>query len=183
MAIRPVELSDAEGLCDALVESREALIRWFFTPDSVDEATPTREQERARIASQIRARETRTAFSFVVVDVRDRAILGGCTINYIAWQPGFANVGYWVRTSRHGQGIAPEAVRQLARFGLEQLGLHRLELVIDVDNRASIRVAEKAGAVFEGILRNRVGHNQGPRPARMYSIVSGDLGGRGAEAG
>lgn len=68
-------------------------------------------------------------------------------------------------------------MRQVARFGFEQLGLVRLELVIDVDNAASIRVAEKAGAVFDGVLRNRVvGQGGTPRPARMYSLVPGDLG-------
>jgi hypothetical protein len=65
-------------------------------------------------------------FAFAIVDARDDAILGGCGINYIAWQPGFANVAYWVRTSRHGQGIATAAVRQLAKFGFDQLGLHRI---------------------------------------------------------
>src|SRR5262249_3546596 len=48
-----------------------------------------------------------------------------------------ANVGYWVRTSQTGQGIATAAVRLVARFGFEDLGLRRLELVIAVDNHAS----------------------------------------------
>jgi RimJ/RimL family protein N-acetyltransferase len=176
--IRPVELSDADGLCDALLESKAEMIRWFWHPDAVDHATPTPDAQRERIAAQIRAREARSAFSFSIVDVRDGTILGGCTINVIAWEPGFANVGYWVRTSRNGQGIAPTAVRLLARFGFEELGLHRLELVIDVDNERSIRVAEKAGAVLEGVARNRVtGHSGALRPARMYSLVPEDLRG------
>jgi RimJ/RimL family protein N-acetyltransferase len=49
--------------------------------------------------------------------------------------------------------------------------------VIDVDNTASIRVAEKVGAVFEGVLRNRVGHRGEPRASRMYSLVPEDLAG------
>jgi RimJ/RimL family protein N-acetyltransferase len=173
--IRPVELLDADALRDALVESKAEMIRWFFLPDAIDQATPTPEAQRERVAAQIRAREARTVFAFVIVDARESTLLGGCNINYIAWQPGFANIGYWVRTSRRGQGIAPDAVRQVARFGFEQLGLKRLELVIDVANAASIRVAEKAGAVLEGVLRNRVGHSEAPRPARMYSLVPEDL--------
>jgi ribosomal-protein-serine acetyltransferase len=63
-----------------------------------------------------------------------------------------ANVGYWVRTRQTGQGIATAAVRLIARFGFEDLGLRRLELFIAVDNVASRRLAEKVGATFEGVL-------------------------------
>jgi RimJ/RimL family protein N-acetyltransferase len=66
--------------------------------------------------------------------------------------PTVAHVGYWVRTGQTGQGIATAAVRLIARFGFEDLGLQRLELLVAVENLASRRVAEKAGARFEGIL-------------------------------
>jgi ribosomal-protein-serine acetyltransferase len=57
-----------------------------------------------------------------------------------------------VRTRQTGQGIATAAVRLIARFGFEDLGLRRLELLVAVDNMASRRVAEKVGATFEGVL-------------------------------
>jgi RimJ/RimL family protein N-acetyltransferase len=75
---------------------------------------------------------------------------GGCLDQLDA--SGTANVGYWVRTSRTGQGIATAAVRLVARFGFEDLGLRRLELLIAVHNVASRRVAEKVGATLEGVL-------------------------------
>lgn len=169
VAIRPIELDDAQAICDAMAESKEDLGRWWPVADPEREKP---ERERARIAERIQSRAEGTAFAFVIFDLRNGTILGRCGINFIAKDPGFANLGYWVRTSRRGQGVAPAAVRQLARFGFEQVGLVRLELVIDVDNAASIRVAEKAGAVFEGVLRNRVvGQTGEPRPARMYSLV------------
>jgi RimJ/RimL family protein N-acetyltransferase len=172
--IRPVELDDAQAICDAITESKGELRRWFWwAQDDIDHTNIA--EQRERTASQIRAWAERKAYEFAIVDVRDGALLGRCGINDVIWQPGSANLGYWVRTSRYGQGIAPAAVRQVVRFGFEELGLHRLELVIDVDNAASIRVAEKVGAVFEGVLRNRTGLRVAPRPARMYSLVPGDL--------
>src|SRR5262245_21613147 len=175
--VRPVELGDAQAICDAIVESKAELSRWFWWAQGDFDRTTLAEQ-RERTASHLRAWAERTAFEFSILDARDGAFLGRSGITDIAWQPGFGNLGYWVRTSRHGQGIGSEAVRQLARFGFEELGLHRLELVIDVDNAASIRLAEKVGAAFEGVLRNRTGHSQAPRPARMYSLLPGDLAGR-----
>ncbi len=42
-------------------------------------------------------------------------------------------------------------------------------------NSASRRVAEKAGAVFEGVQRNRLLVAGRPRDACMYSLIPGDL--------
>lgn len=173
VTIRPIELTDAESICEAIVETEVDLSRWW-SPNAV--ARATLQDERERITERIRSRSTGTAFSFVVIDLRDGCLLGRCGINHIAQEPAFANVGYWIRTSRRGQGIAPAAVRQVARFGFENVGLVRLELVIDVDNAASIRVAEKVGAILEGVLRNRViGQGMAARPACMYSLVPEDL--------
>ena len=58
------------------------------------------------------------------------------------------NVGYWVRTGCTRQGIATATVRLVARLAFEDLDLERLEFVIGVDNVASRRVAEKAGAIL-----------------------------------
>ena len=67
------------------------------------------------------------------------------------------NLGYWVRTSRTREGVASAATRLLARFGFEELKLNRVEIIAATGNKASQRVAEKAGATKEGVLRNRIG--------------------------
>jgi len=85
---------------------------------------------------------------------------------------GTANVGYWVRTGQTGQGIATAAVRRVARFGFEDLGLRRLELLVAVDNLASRRVAEKVGATFEGILPAGP-HGQGELENTSYCFSLG----------
>jgi len=64
---------------------------------------------------------------------------------------GMANVGYWVRTGQTRRGYATAAVRLVAQFGFEDLRLERLELSMPHDHWASRRVAEKAGATFEGV--------------------------------
>ncbi|HYE66449.1 MAG TPA: GNAT family protein, partial [Pyrinomonadaceae bacterium] len=60
-------------------------------------------------------------------------------------------------------------------FGLEELGLQRIEIVVAVDNWASQRVAEKVGATREGILRKRLLIHGRPQDALMYSLVAEDL--------
>ncbi len=56
--------------------------------------------------------------------------LGGVGINQINALHGIGNLGYWVRSSRVGEGIASAAALLVARFGLVAGGLVRIEIVV-----------------------------------------------------
>ena len=60
-----------------------------------------------------------------------------------------AEVGYWVGAPLWGQGIAPEATRELVRHAFEDLELSRLWCGWYTENDKSRRVQEKCGFVFE----------------------------------
>ena len=51
-------------------------------------------------------------YDFAIIDTNG-TYAGGCGVNHINRLDRFANLGYWVRTSRAGRGIAPAAVLQL----------------------------------------------------------------------
>jgi RimJ/RimL family protein N-acetyltransferase len=86
-----------------------------------------------------------------------------------------ANLGYWVRTSRTGEGIATKAAKSALRYGFEKLGLHRIEIVVADDNKPSLRIAEKLGAVREGLLRNRLLIQGTSYDAYMHSLIPEDI--------
>lgn len=54
---------------------------------------------------------------------------------------------------------------------MENTNLIRLEILIAVGNTASQRVAEKVGAVREGILRKRLVLHDEAHDAVMFSLV------------
>ena len=87
-----------------------------------------------------------------------------------------SNLGYWVRSSRHGQGIAGRAAKLIARFGFERAGIIRAEIVMAVPNEKSRRVAEKIGAHYEGILLNRMVVGKTIYDAHMFSLLPSDFG-------
>ena len=103
-------------------------------------------------------------------------ILGGCSLSHIHPVYHFCNLGYWVRTSRHGEGIAARATKLAAQFAFEKVKLIRAEIVISVGNEYSKRVAEKVGAHYEGILLNRMVVGKNVYDAHMYSLVPSDFG-------
>ncbi|MCB9919947.1 MAG: GNAT family N-acetyltransferase [Planctomycetes bacterium] len=86
-----------------------------------------------------------------------------------------ANLGYWVCTAHSGRGYATAATKLLARFALGLRDLERVEIVAAVENVASRRVAEKAGAIYEGNARRRVRQHGVMHDACVFSFVSGDV--------
>lgn len=56
-----------------------------------------------------------------------------------------AEVGYWIGKPYWGQGLVPEAVRELERHAFADLGLEGLWCICDERNAKSKRVMEKCG--------------------------------------
>jgi RimJ/RimL family protein N-acetyltransferase len=168
--LRPFRLDDTAQLHCAVKESLNELKPWMSW--ATEKYTEMTARDYITIA---RSRwEERTYYGFAIT--RAGALLGGCTLSSIHPIYHFCNLGYWVRTSCHGQGIAGRAAKLGARFAFEQLGLIRVEIVIAVGNQASIRVAEKIGAHDEGILLNRMVVGKSIYDAHMYSLVPADFG-------
>jgi len=65
-----------------------------------------------------------------------------------------AELGYMVVPAARGRGVALRSLDLLTRWCFDALGLIRLELRIDPANAPSLRIAERAGYVQEGVLRN-----------------------------
>lgn len=63
-----------------------------------------------------------------------------------------ARVGYRIAPWTRGQGVATAALRSVADWALNNLGLHRIVLTHSVENTASCRVAQKAGFDLEATL-------------------------------
>ena len=118
-----------------------------------------------------RAWEAGSAYYFAVGDEATGRYLGSCGLCPIEREHATAGLGFWVRTSATGRGVATTAARLVAAAGFDHLGLNRIELLIAVQNTASRRVAEKLGAACEGTLRKRLVLPAGPTDMAMYALV------------
>ncbi|HEY4347820.1 MAG TPA: GNAT family N-acetyltransferase [Gaiellaceae bacterium] len=94
-----------------------------------------------------------TREAFVVVDSSDGTFLGMTMAPRIDREAATAELGYVISPEARGRGVATEALRQTTRWAFTE-GMLRLELLIDVGNPASKRVAERCGYVFEGVMRS-----------------------------
>ena len=133
----------------------------------------TIEESRSWLEAQVSAFEQGTAFEFAIVSA-EGAYLGGCGLNRIDKENQRANLGYWVRTTATGRGVATAAVRLLRDWGFQNTDLIRLEILIAAGNVVSHRVAEKSGAIREGTLRCRLLLHGTPHDATLFSFIRGD---------
>jgi RimJ/RimL family protein N-acetyltransferase len=63
-------------------------------------------------------------------------------------------LGYITAPAARGRGIARAMLDELTRWAFDELGALRVTLIIDVENRASSRVAERCGYVLDGVMRS-----------------------------
>lgn len=83
-----------------------------------------------------------------------------------------AVVGYVLAKNYWGRGIMTRALGALINDLLSRPSVYRVYALHDVDNPASGRVMEKAGMVYEGLLRRAGVHpniSDEPRDSRLYA--------------
>jgi ribosomal-protein-serine acetyltransferase len=170
--LRPFQMEDVQETFTAVRESLADLTPWMSWAYPDYSLNDTREFIRIT-----RARwQEGTLYAFAVTDVQSGLVVGGCSLSHIHPVYHLCNLGYWVRSSRRGSGFAGRATLQAARYAFEKVGLARVEIVIAPGNGASLRVAEKVGAHYEGVLRNRMVVGQEVSDAVMYSLIPQDFG-------
>lgn len=170
---------DVEPLWEAVGESMVELGRWMsWFHDGYSESDVG-----TWVRTVHRQFDAGDDYSFVITGRGDGRILGACGLNKVDRPNRLANLGYWVRTSACGKGAATEAAALAAHWALGEMGLNRLEVVVATTNRPSLRVAEKIGAVREGVARSRFWLRGSVHDAVVFSLTPADLGLPDAAAG
>lgn len=64
-----------------------------------------------------------------------------------------AEIAYYFSPEFWGMGLATEAVKEVTRFGLDELKLHRIQATVMTENISSSKVLKKVGFAEEGVLK------------------------------
>ncbi|MFF3614831.1 GNAT family N-acetyltransferase [Streptomyces sp. NPDC002580] len=149
--LRPWNDDDLEALVEAYRDP--TLRRWAGIP------VTNLEDSVGWLKVQRHGWETGERLSFAVCEDRSDAGEGGPAGNVVLKRSGprrdSAEVGYWTAAHARGRGVAPRALEVLTDWAFDEFaadGLVRLDLIHQVDNLASCRVAEKVGYGFDRIL-------------------------------
>ena len=171
LSIRSPLPGDGPEVHRAVRESIGELTPWMAWPKehkTVDDSEAS--ARRARVAYLGRS-ELRLHLYLKGTDT----LVGICGLQGIDWGVPKFEIGYWCRTRFTGRGYITEALRAITSFAFDALGARRVEIRCDPRNLRSARVAERAGFVLEGTLRNNeVGTDGKPRDTLIYALTRAD---------
>jgi RimJ/RimL family protein N-acetyltransferase len=157
---------------DALVEmANDAEIqRWTRVP-----APYTGRHAEEWFAFTRGAREAGHQAAFAVVEPAGGGLLGSIDLRIHPTDPAIGELGYMVGPRARGRGVAVQAVELLTGWAFGSVGVERMEILVDPRNEPSVRVAEAAGYVREGLLRGyRPSRDGGRLDLAMYSRLRED---------
>lgn len=84
------------------------------------------------------------------------------------------DIGYALNDEFSGNGYMTEAVNRMLQVGFQELGLHRIWAVADVENTASWSLMERVGMQREGTLRHDKLIRGSWRDSFLYSTLTSD---------
>lgn len=171
--VRCWEPRDAELLKDAVDSSLEHLREWMpwahDEPQSLDEKVALLQRFRGNF-------DLGKDYVFGIFSPDESEALGGTGLHTRVGDGAF-EIGYWVRASQIGRGVATTAAAALTKVGIELGGADRIEIRVDPANEPSCRIPRRLGYLEEGTLRRRLrtADDAPRRDVVIFSLLAEEL--------
>ncbi|MES2812226.1 MAG: GNAT family N-acetyltransferase [Bacteroidota bacterium] len=161
--------TDAHQLHQFMVENNERLRKFFpLTLSSND----TIEKTIAYIALKEEEIQEKTNFTFAIREKSTLKIAGLIIIKKIDWTTKKGEFAYCIGAEFEGKGLTTFAVKELSKFAFDKLDLKTLQIIAHKTNHGSVKVAEKCGFIWKGILLNEfTPTNEKPLDMELYELA------------
>jgi RimJ/RimL family protein N-acetyltransferase len=166
LLLRPFRPADADAVFDACQDPETQ--RWTTVP------VPYTRADAEEFVGACAERWASGNPTFACVDAASDRLLGALDLQSIDAEEG-PMVGFWVSPEARGQGVAVRAVRRVALWAFDDLGLPRIRWAAYVGNVASRRVADRAGFVMEGTCRRALEQRGQRHDGWFASMLPEDL--------
>jgi [ribosomal protein S5]-alanine N-acetyltransferase len=170
--LRLVTPDDAGAMLDLLQRNRE-----FFRPYEPrrpsEQWTVAAQRELLGSSAERNAQELEYGFGLFLRD--GDILIGRVNLSNIV-RRAFQNayLGYFLDQSYNGRGFMTTGVSAVVDFALGPGRLHRVQAAVMPENRASIRVVEKAGFRLEGFAPHYLRINGAWRDHNLYAVTTED---------
>ena len=171
LLLKSARPGDGAALREAIGSSLPELYPWLSFSARLSEVS-TLEQVSREAAEMFEEREF---FVWRIWEPEGRTMVGSIDLHSFDWDVPCGEIGYWLRTSHTGRGLAREAVGAVLELAWEELGLLRVEARCDTRNERSWRLVERLGFTFEGVARDDDRDAAGELcSTRVYSLLRGE---------
>jgi RimJ/RimL family protein N-acetyltransferase len=172
VVLRPFRADDIPALLEALADP-EVLRLTGSVHDSVPDAETVLGPDEADSLGRYYAtrNEQPDRLDLAVIDQARGRCVGEVVLNQ--WDEGNRSCNFRTLIGPAGRdrGLGTEALRLIAGYGFEQLGLHRISLEVYAFNPRARHVYEKVGFIAEGVLRDALRYEEGWVDATVMSIL------------
>lgn len=168
LLLRAPRPEDAAAVHAAVHASLPELRPWMIWAQKPDDLPATAENLQAAAARYAAREELR----LLVWNAAGTQLVGSSGFHALDWRVPKGEIGYWIATPHTGQGHAQEVAGALTTFGLDTLGLRRVEIRCDSANERSARIARKLGYSLDGTLRNNAVAADDPAQLRDTLVFS-----------
>lgn len=173
VALRPIGAEDHQALAEALADPE--VMRLTGSAHSTAE-TLGREAALDEIALDwYRTRgDAPDRLDLAIVDLATGGCVGEAVLNDYNAANSSCNFRIMIGPRGRDRGLGTEATRLMVDYGLQRLGLHRIELSVYAFNPRARHVYEKAGFRLEGVARDALRFDDTWVDAHMMSILATD---------
>src|SRR5689334_12692740 len=159
---------DTDAAAIARMMDEPEIARWTRAP------SPYRESDAiAWLTTHPVLLRRRTELPLAITDAGSGELIGSIGLRFP--EDGRGEFGYLVAAGARRRGVAARALRLYARYAFEELDVHRLEVLIQPGNEASLALAEKLRFRREGTLRKYTVIRGQRVDLVMLSMLRGEL--------
>jgi RimJ/RimL family protein N-acetyltransferase len=180
LVVRCWEPRDASLLKDAIDSSLDHLRPWM--PWARAEPQPL--EVKVKLLRRFRGSfDLGEDFVYGIFSSDESEVVGGAGLHTRVGADAL-EIGYWIRESRVGTGLATEATAALTRVAVELCGVDRVEIRVEPANGPSMAIPRKLGFVEEARLRRRLPAETGgePRDAIVFTVFRDEFAGTPASS-
>jgi len=168
--LRIAKMRDSKALEKLILGNRDWLRPW----EATNPHAPNSFDVRSQLRGLIRQLDDQSGIPFVI-EVQGE-IQGQLNVaNILYGSVSSAVLGYWVSPEVAGRGVTPTAVALVTDYLINQAGLHRVEIDVRPENKASLRVIEKLGFRYEGLKQRYIHINGDWRDHYVFAITQEEI--------
>lgn len=166
VCVRPLRLRDWRQLELILQSEREWLEPWEATVPGGSRLLDVK----GMVRNLLRQHRDGSALA-AIIEYRGEMVGQLNVANILYGSVSSGSIGYWVSEKFAGKGITPVAVALIVDYMFVRMGLHRAEIAIRPENKASLRIVEKLSFRHEG-TKHRFIHIDGDwRDHEIFAIT------------
>jgi ribosomal-protein-serine acetyltransferase len=173
--LRPYRSGDGAAFWDVVNEDRVDLAQWVGWVDNYK----TPEDAESYVRNMAGRWVTREGLILGIFSIDEKTLYGGTGFHGFDWKVPSLEIGWFLRKSARGRGVATEAVNLCCTLAFDHMKVNRVWGGVDALNNKSWKLFERVGFAREGHLRGECrDHHGNVRDTFVYGMLARDWANR-----